>query len=357
MQVACACRVPVVGGRRTQLGVQSHVETSHGHASRARVVLRAQRVREAVAQLTRSKQGKAAGGGGSPDEEEGGEEVKWGLFDWSQYNQGFDVPWGFGTTSVGFLTWLAAFLATGLAGVPVLWRAAGQPPISSLTPDEKSIFLLVNQIAEVAVGIAVIRAVTGLATGWKKPGEDGGPDESFLRIDLRGPFRKPDGWLFWGMLGTAVSPAVLTLSATLSQVTGYQAAQGGGRGTADEVANILATPNGLELGSLLVVTAVLAPALEEIVFRGFLLTSLTRVMRPWQAVVASSGAFALAHLSTKDLPQLFALGLVLGFSYVRSRNLMAPMVIHGAWNGSVLIILAALAASGVDLDSLLADQG
>ena len=56
----------------------------------------------------------------------------------------------------------------------------------------------------------------------------------------------------------------------------------------DAVARIISinTPTYL---SLLTVTAVLAPLLEETVFRGFLLTSLTKFMPTPAAVVLSAG--------------------------------------------------------------------
>ena len=53
------------------------------------------------------------------------------------------------------------------------------------------------------------------------------------------------------------------------------------------------------------------------VFRGFLLTSLTRWMPPWAALTLSSLAFGLCHLSLRDLPVLTALGMLLGSTYVR----------------------------------------
>ena len=51
--------------------------------------------------------------------------------------------------------------------------------------------------------------------------------------------------------------------------------------------------------------------------------------------------------------QLTALGILLGFSYVRTRNLLTPMLIHGAWNGTVLVVLYILTESGVDINQLL----
>jgi membrane protease YdiL (CAAX protease family) len=83
--------------------------------------------------------------------------------------------------------------------------------------------------------------------------------------------------------------------------------QESGRGTADSVAQIIDI-QGSTYFSLITVTGVLAPLLEETVFRGFLLTSLTKWMPTPVAVLLSSVAFGLCHLSVKDLPQLVCLG-------------------------------------------------
>ena len=55
--------------------------------------------------------------------------------------------------------------------------------------------------------------------------------------------------------------------------------------------------------------------------------------------------------------QLTALGVLLGLSYVRSRNLLTPMMIHGAWNGTVLTILYMLTAMGVDIQDVIRNYG
>ena len=43
------------------------------------------------------------------------------------------------------------------------------------------------------------------------------------------PFKKPRGWLMWGLLGMALSPAVVYASAVLSE--GLGASDAAGRGT------------------------------------------------------------------------------------------------------------------------------
>ena len=93
-------------------------------------------------------------------------------------------------------------------------------------------------------------------------------------------------------------------------------------------------------------TSVLAPLLEEVVFRGFLLVSLTKWLPTPGAVLFSSVIFGAAHFAPRDFPQLVTLGIVLGFSYARTRNLLTPMFIHSLWNSGVLIVVAGLVATG-----------
>lgn len=129
------------------------------------------------------------------------------------------------------------------------------------------------------------------------------------------------------------------------------AANSESRGTVDAVMPLVGA--GVEpMLCLFVVAAVLAPVLEETVFRGFLLTSLTKWMPPSAAIVLSSLAFGAAHFAPRDFPQLVALGMVLGFTYTKSRNLATPMLIHGLWNGGVLGLLVVLQGLGYDVQEL-----
>lgn len=76
-------------------------------------------------------------------------------------------------------------------------------------------------------------------------------------------------------------------------------------------------------------------------------------MPNWAAIVASSVAFGICHISIRDLPLLSALGMLLGATYTRSRNLLTPILIHGAWNSGVLTILFYLAASGINIEEMI----
>jgi membrane protease YdiL (CAAX protease family) len=158
-----------------------------------------------------------------------------------------------------------------------------------------------------------------------------------LVTDPARPFARRDGWLTWALLTAVASPfAIAGAGALAAAVSGSEPV---GRGTADAVAGVLGA-DASTVAALFVVTAILAPILEETVFRGFLLPSLTKWMPVPAAVCVSALAFAGAHLSARDFPQLAAFGVLLGFSYARSRNLLTTMAVHGAWNGSVLLVLA-----------------
>jgi hypothetical protein len=93
--------------------------------------------------------------------------------------------------------------------------------------------------------------------------------------------------------------------------------------------------------------AIAAPVFEEIIFRGFLLPSLTRYFPVWIAIVLSSLLFSIAHLSLSEVLPLTALGLVLGIVYTRSRNILASMIVHSLWNSGTLLSLFVL-GSGVN---------
>jgi membrane protease YdiL (CAAX protease family) len=243
------------------------------------------------------------------------------------------------------LAWAASFAAVGLLGVPLALQALGVSPtggLSALAPGDKAVVLLANQVVETVVGVAIIR-------GALRPYEPLPAD--VLRFDTARPFARRDGWLTWAIIGLLAAPLAIAGAAALGEALGYGEATAGGRGTADGVAGLL-DMDSATFASLLVVTAVLAPILEETVFRGFLLPSLTRWVPTPVAVVLSALAFATAHLSARDFPQLFAFGLVLGTCYTRSRNLATPMLMHGAWNGTVLVVLYYLATHGVKVQEL-----
>jgi membrane protease YdiL (CAAX protease family) len=86
-----------------------------------------------------------------------------------------------------------------------------------------------------------------------------------------------------------------------------------------------------------VVVSVCCPIWEEVLFRGFLLPSLTRYLPTWASIFVSALVFGLAHFNVQRMLPLTFLGLVMGIIFVRSRNLLSSMLLHSLWNGFIFL--------------------
>ncbi|KAG2641829.1 hypothetical protein PVAP13_2KG223900 [Panicum virgatum] len=86
---------------------------------------------------------------------------------------------------------------------------------------------------------------------------------------------------------------------------------------------------------------VIAPLSEETIYRGFLLTALSSSMKWRDAVVMSSLAFSVAHLSGESFVQLFVIGCITGLTYCRTGTLVASFTIHSLYNAVTLYMALA----------------
>ena len=90
------------------------------------------------------------------------------------------------------------------------------------------------------------------------------------------------------------------------------------------------------------VAIVIAPLIEEMMFRGFVQTAMRSFINvrnsAWPAIVASSVFFAIMHADPGHWPALFILGVCLGYSYEKSGSLFRPIFIHLFFNASSVAI-------------------
>lgn len=101
-------------------------------------------------------------------------------------------------------------------------------------------------------------------------------------------------------------------------------------------------PQGFDWTSLIVMlllVGVLAPFVEEIVFRGLLLGWLRRRLRFVYAAPISAILFAVSHGLPQLVPALFIMGLVLAAFAWRSGSLLPGMVVHGIFNSIMTLML------------------
>lgn len=239
--------------------------------------------------------------------------------------QGWSTPWD------GEIVWqvlILGFFFVGQIVLPLLLgifqSVSGLEP-STLGEQGRAIFILTNYLLLAAGGLGVlyfsIQSFFPLPEGW-------------FRVDLRG------NWLWWGLGGYfAALPLVILISLINQKI--WQ-----GQGGSNPILPIaLDGKDPIALFIFFFTAAIAAPIFEEILFRGFLLSSLTCYFPVWGAIVLSSVLFAIAHLSLSEVLPLTVLGMVLGFIYVRSRNLLASMLLHSLWNSGTLLSLILLGSS------------
>ncbi len=96
------------------------------------------------------------------------------------------------------------------------------------------------------------------------------------------------------------------------------------------------------LAIYLVVVAVIAPVVEEIIFRGFVYPGLRRIMPVAPAALGSALIFAGVHVSAPvgGLVVIVLVGVVLACLYERTGSILPSMVAHSMYNSFVFTLLA-----------------
>jgi len=263
------------------------------------------------------------------------------------FRKGWDVPWGGATVALGLAGWCVSFVGVAAIVFPLLAAQAGVDP-AKMSLTEQTEYLLAVQVAETVTSLGLVYTlVSPHMETIKEEGKD------WFKIDFREPFESERGWAKYGLIGYGATFAALAVTGLAMDAA--EKAQGGQMavdaasdqvGTIDGVLPLIQSDDIGTFLALLSVTSVLAPLLEEVVFRGFLLASLTKWLPTPGAVLFSSVLFAGAHLAPRDFVELVVLGMVLGFSYARTRNLLTPMLIHSMWNSGVLLVVAAAIQGG-----------
>jgi membrane protease YdiL (CAAX protease family) len=91
---------------------------------------------------------------------------------------------------------------------------------------------------------------------------------------------------------------------------------------------------------LLLHVLIMAPVVEEIIFRGYIYRILKTKIPIMFAIIISSTLFSLIHYNVLSFILLFVLSIFLTYIYERNGSIMCPIIIHSLFNlmMSVLII-------------------
>ena len=89
----------------------------------------------------------------------------------------------------------------------------------------------------------------------------------------------------------------------------------------------------------IVSTVILAPIMEELLFRGAMQGYLLRKWKnPVWAILIASFLFGAVHGNPAQIPFAFCIGLGLGWVYYKTRNLLACIFMHLVNNGTAVLI-------------------
>ncbi len=107
-----------------------------------------------------------------------------------------------------------------------------------------------------------------------------------------------------------------------------------------DMAKILAaisrTPQ--NMAAMFCAIVIVAPVVEELLFRGLLQNALTKYLPIWGAIVLSSFLFALVHLQPYAIPGLMSLSIAFGYLYHRTGSLRTNIILHMTNNAFALLM-------------------
>lgn len=83
--------------------------------------------------------------------------------------------------------------------------------------------------------------------------------------------------------------------------------------------------------------SVIAPIVEESIFRGLILHGLKKNYSASTSIFISALLFSLFHLNPWQIPATFVLGLLLGWIMIRTNNILLAIIVHSLNNFMVLM--------------------
>jgi hypothetical protein len=95
---------------------------------------------------------------------------------------------------------------------------------------------------------------------------------------------------------------------------------------------------GEDLARGLVLAAIIAPVVEEVLFRGIVLRGFAASYGKALGLLYSSLLFGLVHLNPWQFVPAVVLGLFLGALYLRSGTVVMPIAAHALYNGTLVVL-------------------
>jgi membrane protease YdiL (CAAX protease family) len=208
----------------------------------------------------------------------------------------------------------------GVIGIWVLFRLTWSIFVPVLSKNHPTATLIVEYLPQVLVGFAAINyLLLRCGCSW-----------SALGVTPPGNKKTITKWGLWGCCGIAMAlPLVFTVQWLNQFVVNM---------TDPVFPIVLGIMEEGHLFWLIVITTIVAPIFEEIMFRGLLYGSLRTLYSARTANIIQAFGFALLHFSPSTFLPLWVLGLVLGRLREQFSDLAPAIITHALWNGLVLMV-------------------
>lgn len=197
----------------------------------------------------------------------------------------------------------------GILGATVALTFTGPP-----TTEEAFLVVLPAQEAATLVALLIISRLRGSGN---------------LIRDFGLRWRPQLGWVV--AAGVAIQ---IVMSLILAAVTNIDEAP-------QEISQLVDAATGFTALAAVILSVIIVPFVEELVFRGLLLGALADRWNVWAAIVVTAAAFAVSHYTGADslivIGPLFVLGIFLG-ALARWRGLADAVALHVGFNALAAIV-------------------
>jgi uncharacterized protein len=222
-----------------------------------------------------------------------------------------------------FMAFLVSFLLPLVLFSPlIVAKMMGLPLIEQIgmTADNFGIYIFFSQAAGLVITLVLI------ARRLRKN------HETWSSVGLKG-FRVFQGMryiagYYLALLGVLIALAIITTSLGVNV-----ASPPGNKSGGTEMLNIIG-----DFWLTFAISVVIAPIIEEIVFRGALFPAIKRRYGLTAGIVLSSLVFTLVHMNPIQMISVLPLGIYLAIMYHRTGSIYPGMILHATWNLMVLLI-------------------
>jgi membrane protease YdiL (CAAX protease family) len=229
----------------------------------------------------------------------------------------------FGIPDLFMAFFLAAFFALGaLAPSPKV------PPIPDSLPAPAATALKAEDVLSNAAGsVLILSIVIGFLAVRRLPVADlfGLRKFGLLKAGITG-----------ALLVAAIFPLLLLVTLLMQVVMREQAKE-------QEVVQFFRDAAGTNqlpgVTAMLFMAVLVAPIVEESIFRGYLYGVFKSWAGPIPSLIFTAGLFAAVHANIAVLPALLILSVGLTIAYEWSGSILVPIAMHAAFNGTQLILL------------------